>query len=69
MAYINGKKVISNVICMGGNSGSSGTPIELATTEEMQAALVSENVGKIYKFVGETNEIFTNGNLYQVVEE
>lgn len=49
--------------------GSSGTPIELATSEEMEAVLVAENIGKIYKFVGETNETFTNGNLYQVIEE
>lgn len=48
--------------------GSSGTPIELATSEEMEAVLVAENIGKIYKFVGETNETFTNGNLYQVME-
>lgn len=48
--------------------GSNGTPIELATSEEMQAVLVVENIGKIYKFVGETNETFTNGNLYQVME-
>lgn len=49
--------------------GSSGTPIELATSEEMEAVLVADNIGKIYKFVGETNETFTNGNLYQVIEE
>ena len=49
--------------------GSSGTPIELATSEEMEAVLVVDNIGKIYKFVGETNEIFTNGNLYQVINE
>ena len=48
--------------------GSSGTPIELTTSEEMEAVLVAENIGKIYKYVGETNETFTNGNLYQVME-
>lgn len=48
---------------------SGGTPIELATSEEMEAVLVADNIGKIYKFVGETNEIFTNGNLYQVINE
>lgn len=45
-----------------------GSPIELSTPEEMEAVLVSENIGKIYKYVGETNETFTNGNLYQVTE-
>ena len=45
-----------------------GTPIELATSEEMEAVLVADNIGKIYKYVGETNETFTNGNLYQVTE-
>lgn len=45
-----------------------GSPIELATSEEMEAVLVAENVGKIYKYIGETNETFTNGNLYQVME-
>lgn len=48
--------------------GSNGSPIELSTPEEMEAVLVSENIGKIYKYVGETNETFTNGNLYQVTE-
>ena len=48
--------------------GAGGTPIELATSEEMEAVLVADNIGKIYKFIGETNETFTNGNLYQVME-
>lgn len=47
----------------------TGTPIELATSAEMDAVLVSANVGKIYKYVGETNETYANGNLYQVTEE
>lgn len=47
---------------------SVGKPIELATNEEMEAVLVADNIGKIYKYVGETNETFTNGNLYQVME-
>ena len=45
-----------------------GNPVDIATNEEMQSVLVSANVGKIYKYVGETNETFTNGNLYQVTE-
>ena len=50
------------------DEGLLGTPIELATSEEMEAVLVADNIGKIYKYVGETNETFTNGNLYQVME-
>ena len=46
----------------------AGLPIELATSEEMEAALVKENVGKIYKFVGETNEMFTSGSYYEIVD-
>lgn len=65
-AYITkeGKVLSANV--EGG--GSSGTPIELSTSAEMQAVLVAGNIGKIYKYVGETNDTFTNGNLYQVME-
>ena len=48
--------------------GSGGTPIELATSEEMEAVLVAENIGKIYKYVGETNETFKNNKLYEVIE-
>lgn len=47
----------------------AGLPIELASQEAMEAALVKENVGKIYKFVGETNEMFTNGSFYEVIDD
>ena len=50
-------------------SGSNGTPIEVATAEEMDALLVAENVGKIYKYVGTTNATYESGEFYQVVEE
>lgn len=49
--------------------GDNGTPIEVATVEEMDAQLVEENIGKIYKYVGETSDVYTNGELYQVIEE
>lgn len=62
-AYINKEGKVLSI------NGSSGLPIEISRSEEMQAVLVAENVGKIYKYVGETNETFTNGNLYQVIEE
>lgn len=48
---------------------NSGTPIEISTVEQMENKLISENVGKIYKYLGETNENFENGEFYQVVEE
>lgn len=63
-AYINKDgKVLSYV------DKNNGLAIELSTSEEMETVLVAKNVGKIYKFVGETNETFTNGELYQIVEE
>lgn len=46
----------------------AGLPIEIATSEEMDAVLIDENVGKIYKYVGETNETYINGNVYMIVE-
>ena len=47
----------------------AGLPIELASQEVMEAALIEENIGKIYKFVGETNEMFTNGSYYEVIDD
>ena len=48
---------------------NSGTPIEISTVEQMENKLISENVGKIYKYVGETNETYTNGEYYEVIDE
>lgn len=45
-----------------------GKPIEIEDPIEMEAVLVSENIGKIYKYIGETNETYTNNNLYEVTE-
>lgn len=66
----NGKVLVSDrkVLVTPTSNNIGGFPIELSTPEEMEAVLVSENIGKIYKYVGETNETFTNGNLYQVTE-
>ena len=66
MAYINGKKVLTIVKHIG---TSSGTPIETSTNDEMAAVLTADNVGKIYLYTGETNETYTNGHLYQVVDD
>lgn len=66
----NGKVLVSDrkVLVTPTSNNIGGFPIELSTPEEMEAVLVAENIGKIYKYVGETNETFTNGNLYQVTE-
>ena len=42
-------------------------PIEISTASEMTALLVAANVGKVYKFTGTTDDTYTNGNLYEVV--
>ena len=43
---------------------SSGVPVEVATASEMDALLVTDNIGKIYKYTGVSNDTYTNGNLY-----
>ena len=40
-------------------------PIEISTDAEMEAVLISDNVGKVYKFTG-TSDTYTNGDLYIV---
>lgn len=42
---------------------------EVATADEMNALLIEANVGKVYRFVGTTDETYTNGDLYEVVSE
>ena len=41
------------------------TPIEISTDAGMEAVLISNNVGKVYKFTG-TSDTYTNGDLYIV---
>lgn len=41
---------------------------EISTADEMNALLVEANIGKAYKFVGTTDDTYTNGDIY-VVEE
>ena len=48
------------------SSGSSGKPIEISSSEEMDALLIDENIGKIYLYMGETTETYTNGKIYIV---
>lgn len=41
---------------------------EIYSASEMDALLIPENVGKYYKYVGETNDTYTNGEIYCVEE-
>lgn len=41
---------------------------EISSASEMDALLIPENVGKYYKYVGETNDTYTNGEIYCVEE-
>ena len=41
------------------------TPIEISTDAGMEAVLISNNVGKVYKFTG-VSDTYTNGDLYVV---
>lgn len=43
--------------------------IEVDTTKKMNSSIIKENVGKIYRYVGETNEKYVNGALYLIEEE
>lgn len=49
-------------------TGASGEPIEVASAAEMDALLVEENMGKIYKYVGSNTETYFQNNLYEVVD-
>lgn len=43
--------------------------IEISTTEMMDSVIKEENIGKIYRFVGKTNEKYVNGAMYFIEEE
>lgn len=42
---------------------------EITTSSAMDAALIAANVGKYYKYVGTTDDKYTNGDIYQVQDE
>lgn len=42
---------------------------EVSTAAAMNALLVAANVGKAYKFTGTTDSTYTNGDIYEVVQE
>ena len=48
---------------------STGLPIEISDSTKMTEVMVSENVGKFYKYIGETTTDFVSGSIYQVVDE
>lgn len=43
-----------------------GEPIEISTSAGMDAVLIAENVGKVYRYTGTTDANYTNGDLYEV---
>ena len=48
--------------------GASGYAIEVSTHEEMDALLVEANLNKLYKYVGESDDTYVNGQYYIIVE-
>lgn len=42
---------------------------DVATADEMTALLIADNVGKVYRFTGSTDSTYTNGDLYEVMQE
>lgn len=42
--------------------------IEIDDPDELTSMLIAENLGNVYRYTGETNETYTNGDLYEVVE-
>ena len=48
---------------------TTGLPIEITSSEAMDAVLVTENVGKVYIYAGPTNEKYVNGAKYEIMEE
>ena len=63
MAKLNGKDIMLIGCLLGGGGGS---PIEVSTEAEMTALLVEENIGRIYRYTGET-ATYTQGSLYEVI--
>ena len=64
MAYFNGKK-----ICLF-YAGAAATNFEdVSTAADLGAKLTAENVGKVYRFTGTTDDTYTNGNLYEVIDD
>ena len=43
-----------------------GYPIEISTSAGMDAVLIADNVGKVYRYIGTTTANYTQGDLYEV---
>lgn len=59
----NGKYMNSNIIV------DMNAIVDVATSAEMDALLVEDNVSKYYKYTGTTDDKYTNGDIYQVQDE
>ena len=60
-------KTNTTILGVTGTYTGDGTPVNIATAAEMDALLISSNVGKIYRFTGTTDTTYTNGGLYEVI--
>lgn len=47
----------------------TGQPLQIATSKEMDEVLNEKNIGKVYEYIGDTNEKYTKGALYLIEEE
>lgn len=43
--------------------------LNIESPDDMNTLLTYENIGKVYRYVGETTEDYVNGALYEVAEE
>lgn len=63
MAYFNGKK-----ICLFYAGAATAGVEDVSTAASMTAKLVAANKGKIYRFTGTTDDTYTNGYLYEALD-
>lgn len=60
----------TNSCIIQGGSGTSGLPIEIDNETGMNAVLTNtDNVGKLYLYIGTTTASYTNGVIYQCVDD
>ena len=52
----------------GGASIINGYAIDVYSADKMDSLLLEQNTGKIYRFVGESDDTYTNGQYY-IIEE
>ena len=58
--------IAKDVVIAGIKGNLQGSAQEIATAEEMDALLVEDNVGNVYKYVGESTSDYINGDIYVV---